>query len=326
MASTQRVSRLLCVLCLVPILVAVGSRPGHPQSRESGRRVALTFDDIPLGQGQPGTRCNREALVEVSERITSALIEVKAPSAAFITTGNVCDSLRSTVLPEIVQMWERADAVVGNHGHRHLSLSRVPLPQYTADLRLADSLISLSSSTYRASSTGHSSKYLRHPFLHVGADTGTAKGLQRWLNRNNFTVAPVTIDNNEWVYAQAYTRALGRSDTAMMRRLVPAYLEHIDHDFVFAESMAVRILGEEIPQILLLHANELNRDHLSEVLRRIERRGYRFIGLEEALAHPAYRRTSYYYGRWGISWLLRWSPDSTVWRMDLPAVPPWVEQ
>ena len=113
---------------------------------------------------------------------------------------------------------------------------------------------------------------------------------------------------------------------SLVDRLVPAYLEHIDHAFVFAESMSVRVVGEEIPQVLLLHANELNRDHLREVLRVIERRGYRFISLSQALAHPAYRRRSYYVGPWGISWLLRWSADSTVWRMDLPAVPSWVEQ
>jgi len=320
MASTHCFRRLFCVFCLVAILAAVGSGPGHSQRRESGKRVALTFDDIPLGQGQPGTRCNREALLAVSERITRALLDVNAPSAAFITTGNVCDQLRNPVLGQVVQTWERAGAVVGNHGHRHLSLSRVGLGEYTADLHRADSLIHSASRSYRAT------RYFRHPFLHVGADSATAHALQGWLDTGGFRVAPVTIDNNEWVYAQAYTRALGRSDSTMMRRLVPAYLEHIDHAFAFAESMAVRILGEEIPQILLLHANELNRDHLREVLRLIERRGYRFIGLEEALAHPAYRRTNYYYGRWGISWLLRWSPDSTVWKMDLPAVPPWVEQ
>ena len=290
------------------------------------REVALTFDDIPLGQGQPGTRCNRESLLAVSESITSALTRTRAPSAAFFTTGNICDRLRPVVLGEIIATWERAGAVIGNHGHRHLSLSRVPLTEYTADLSLADSLIARSSGTYRSFAMGHSPKYLRHPFLHVGADTATANGLQRWLNQHNFTVAPVTIDNNEWVYARAYTLALGRNDSAMMRRLVPAYLAHIDQAFAFAESMSVRVVGEEIPQVLLLHANELNRDHIREVLGVIERRGYRFIPLTQALAHPAYRRPSFYFGPWGISWLLRWSPDSTVWRVDLPTVPDWVEQ
>jgi peptidoglycan/xylan/chitin deacetylase (PgdA/CDA1 family) len=321
-------STKLLVLAVAAVLLRAAFRP-PPATLvvpPSSRTVALTFDDIPLGQGQPGTGCNRDALIAVSQRIASALMEIKAPSAAFFTTGNICDRLRSTVLPEIVQTWERADAVIGNHGHRHLSLSRVPLAQYTADLLLADSLINRSSSTYRAARDGPTPKYLRHPFLHAGADSAAANGLRRWLDRHNFAVAPVTIDNNEWVYARAYTRAAGRSDSAMLRRLVPAYLDHIDQAFAFAESMSVRVVGEEIPQILLLHANELNRDHIREVLRVIERRGYRFISLSQALAHPAYRRRSYYVGPWGISWLLRWSADSTIWRMDLPVVPPWVEQ
>ena len=317
MPSTKLIFVALATLLLLPAPGRQGGTRGVPAQ---ARTVALTFDDIPLGQGQPGTRCNRDALVAVSGAITAALVELRAPSAAFITTGNVCDSLRPVVLGEIINLWERAGAVIGNHGHRHLSLSRVPLVEYTADLLLADSLISRSSPGYRAS------KYLRHPFLHVGADTATASGLQRWLDQRLITVAPVTIDNSEWVYARAYTLALGRNDSAMLRRLVPAYLEHIDQAFAFAESMSVRVVGEAVPQVLLLHANELNRDHIREVLRVIQRRGYRFIPLPEALAHPAFGKRSYYYGPWGISWLLRWSPDSTVWRMDLPPVPDWVER
>lgn len=317
MTSTKLILVALATALLLPASDRQAGTRGVPLQ---ARSVALTFDDIPLGQGQPGTRCSRDALVAVSGAITSALVELKAPSAAFITTGNVCESLRPVVLGEIIRIWERAGAVIGNHGHRHLSLSRVPLAEYTADLVLADSLISRSSPGYRAA------KYLRHPFLHAGADPATAGGLQRWLDQRHITVAPVTIDNNEWVYARAYTLALGRNDSAMLRRLVPAYLEHIEQAFAFAESMSVRVVGEEVPQILLLHANELNRDHIREVLRVIARRGYQFIPLAEALAYPAYRRRSYYFGPWGISWLLRWSPDSTVWRMDLPAVPDWVEQ
>jgi peptidoglycan/xylan/chitin deacetylase (PgdA/CDA1 family) len=323
MPSVHATGVIAAVLVCLSLVGTVNDRGRHSTPAPAiERTVALTFDDIPLGQGQPGTRCNREALLAVNQRITAALTEVMAPSAAFITTGNVCDQLRSPVLNEVVQIWERAGSVIGNHGHRHLSLSRVPLGEYIADLSRADSLIRLASPGYR----NGDSRWLRHPFLHVGADRATAAGLEGWLHDHQFAVAPVTIDNNEWVYARAYTLALGRNDTGMMDRLTAAYLQHIDQAFAFAESMSVRVVGEEIPQVLLLHANELNRDHIGDVLQVIRRRGYQFIPLEEALSHPAYRRPIYYYGTWGISWLLRWSPDSTVWRMDLPNVPGWVEQ
>lgn len=322
-----RVTISVGLVALVAVLPPVHSQA---DSTRRVRTVVLTFDDIPLGQGQPGTRCNREALLTVNQRIAAALIAVRAPSAAFITTGNICDQIRDPVLGQVIRTWKRAGAAIGNHGHRHLSLSRVPLATYSADLALADSLIRRhwrgdSSSSPGSSLGGEGIRWFRHPFLHVGADTATANGLDRWLESHGYRVAPVTIDNNEWVYARAYTLALGRGDSAMVRRLVPAYLEHIDQAFAFAESMSVRVTREEIPQILLLHANELNRDHMPDVLQLIERRGYRFISIEEALAHPAYRRRPYYLGINGISWLLRWSPDSTVWRMDLPMTPAWVQ-
>ena len=177
------------------------------------RKVALTFDDIPLGQGQPGTRCNREELLRVNQSITAALVQIKAPSAAFITTGNLCDQIRNPVLGEVIQTWENAGAVIGNHGHRHLSLSRVPLAEYRADLARADSLLRLSSRVYRGpANPAPGTGLLRHPFLHVGPDTATANGLARWLEEQRYAVAPVTIDNNEWVYARAYSLALGRAD------------------------------------------------------------------------------------------------------------------
>jgi peptidoglycan/xylan/chitin deacetylase (PgdA/CDA1 family) len=285
------------------------------QGPVTARAVALTFDDLP-GAGR--FRCDAGRILDVSRRMIGALAAAKAPAAVFVTTNNICDQIRDSMLGPLVELWHGAGAVVGNHGHRHLDLSRVPLNQYLADLGLADSLL--------RHQGGFTPRFFRHNFLHAGPDTATANGLDRWLEGHGYTVAPVTIDNNEWIYAGAYTKALVRGDSARMRRLVPAYLEHIERTFAFAESVSVRVVGEEIPQILLLHANDINGDHLGEVLRLIQRRGYRFISLEEALRHPAYRRQSYYVGTNGISWLLRWSPDPAVWRLELPAVPGWVQQ
>jgi peptidoglycan/xylan/chitin deacetylase (PgdA/CDA1 family) len=283
------------------------------QAQAPARAVALTFDDLP---GPARVRCDSAGTLDLNRRITDALVAAGAPSAAFITTGNLCDRLRPRLLAPVVELWQRAGAVAGNHGHAHLDLSRVPLDQYLADIALADSLIRQHGRV--------APRFFRHNFLHAGPDTARANGLNRWLERHGYTVAPVTVDNNEWVFAGAYGRARARGDSAMMQRLVPAYLEHLDRAFAFAESMAVRVLGEEIPQVLLLHANDINRDHLAAVLGTIRNRGYRFISLEEALAHPAYRRQSYYLGPAGISWLLRWSPDPRVWESELPAVPDWV--
>lgn len=293
---------------LLPVLLAL-------LQAQAPRAVALTFDDLP---GPGHVRCDTAQAFDLNRRLIHALDFARAPAAVFVTTGNFCDRLRPAALGPLVALWERSGAVVGNHGHRHLDLSRVPLAEYLADLGLADSLLR---------HEGHLvPRYFRHNFLHAGRDSATAAGLDRWLTRRGYAVAPVTIDNHEWIYAGAYQRALARGDSAMLARLVPAYLVHLEQAFAFAESLSVRVVGEEIPQVLLLHANDLNRDHLGAVLRLAQRRGYRFVSLEEALSHPAYRRRSHYVGSLGISWLLRWSPDPAVWQLELPPVPPWVRR
>jgi hypothetical protein len=66
-------------------------------------------------------------------------------------------------------------------------------------------------------------------------------------------------------------------------------------------------MGYEPHQVLLLHGNELEGDHIGELLDLIRKRGYRFISLEEALSDPAYGMPDSYVGEEGTSWLEHWA-------------------
>ena len=74
----------------------------------------------------------------------------------------------------------------------------------------------------------------------------------------------------------------------------------------FAESIAPKIFKREIPQTLLLHANDITADSLDELLTRFEGRGYRFITLEQAMADPAYQTADTMVTSYGPTWLWRW--------------------
>ena len=54
--------------------------------------------------------------------------------------------------------------------------------------------------------------YFRHPLLHTGSDGETRMELDRFLNERDYTVAPVTIDNQEFVFANVYVRAKERGE------------------------------------------------------------------------------------------------------------------
>jgi hypothetical protein len=66
-------------------------------------------------------------------------------------------------------------------------------------------------------------------------------------------------------------------------------------------------VGYELPQILLLHANRLNAMCLDRLFAMMQRRGYRYITLEQAMRDPAYARGDIYTGPAGITWLHRWA-------------------
>jgi hypothetical protein len=96
----------------------------------------------------------------------------------------------------------------------------------------------------------------------------------------------------------------------------------------FYEDQSVQIVGERLPQTLLIHANALNADWLDELLDALAERGYRWVELEQAVAHPAYDQDiSGYTGPGGITWLHRWAitqgMDGRIFRGE-PTVPDWV--
>lgn len=69
----------------------------------------------------------------------------------------------------------------------------------------------------------------------------------------------------------------------------------------FFEHRSVEVVGREIPQILLIHASELNADLMPELLAMFRHRGYTFVSLSHALEGPAYQRPDEYAGPMGFS-------------------------
>jgi hypothetical protein len=91
-----------------------------------------------------------------------------------------------------------------------------------------------------------------------------------------------------------------------LKRIRAVYLDHLDTKFEYYEQRSRMLLGREVKQIFLIHANEINADSIDEMVQRLKGRGYSFITLERALQDDAYRLEDEYVGDTGISWLHRW--------------------
>jgi peptidoglycan/xylan/chitin deacetylase (PgdA/CDA1 family) len=272
---------------------------------EPRREVAITVDDVPL-QGAP---CDSVSVRDVNAKLLAALRAEKAPVTGFVI-GRQCKERR----PEVLKLWRAAGAELGNHTWSHPDLNGTPLAEYEADIvRNEDALPG-------------KPRYFRHPMLHAGGDAATKRALDGFLAERGYRVAPVTLDNSDWIFARAYSLARRRGDQAAMTRIREAYLPYMESIFAFFERRSVEVTGREIRQVLLLHVSELNAGAAPALLRMIRARGYRFVTLDRALADPAYRLPEDYAGPRGFSWLHRWALAKGMETTPEPAEPEFVRK
>jgi peptidoglycan/xylan/chitin deacetylase (PgdA/CDA1 family) len=219
----------------------------------------------------------------------------------------------------LLRMWVDAGLELGNHSYSHWDLDRTPLPQFQADVIRGEAV------TRRLlQARGQTLRYFRHPFLHVGEELGKRRAFEAFLATRGYTVAPVTVDNDEYVYAAVYADALRRGDAAAAARIGDDYLRYMDEVFSFFEGVSRKAAGREIPHVLLLHANSLNADRFGALAEALVRRGYRFVPLAEALKDDVYRRPDTFVGSPGNSWFNHWEVTAGRPRVPTPEAPEWI--
>ena len=276
----------------VPRAQGAGETPGSP-----GGRIAITIDDVPWTGPRPPTRSVRAD----NQRLLSALKRRDVPVAGLVT----CSSLRDG---ELLEPWLEAGATLGNHSYSHLDLNSTPLSRWLADVARCDSTL--------AAITGTRPVYFRYPYLHRGGTRHVRDSARSALLAQGRTIAPVSVDNSEWLLARPYVEAVAAGDSARISKIGQAYVDHILEAVAHFQAVARSRLGRDVDHILLLHANAPAADHLGSLLDRLAAEGFEFISLEEALRDPVYVRPDGYLGRKGLSWLYRFepaTPDLAEW-------------
>src|SRR5207253_4935410 len=99
---------------------------------------------------------------------------------------------------------------------------------------------------------------------------------KRFWCRADSAFAPVTMDAWDWNFAGVYDDAKKRDDKALQQEVVSNYLSYHTAVVDYFEKLSKDLLGYEPRQILLLHANNLEADHIRELIELLRKRGYRF--------------------------------------------------
>ena len=269
------------------------------QAQKSKRLIAVTIDDLPV----VSTRTDLKTRQEITKNLLAHLTKAKIPAIGFVNENKLyTDDKRDEAQIDLLRSWLDAEMELGNHTFSHLSLHDNPLEKYEADILNGEIITKELLQTKKMPM-----RYFRHPYLWTGLDLETKKNLGDFLTLHNYTIAPVTIDNSDWIFARAYDNAFDKNDQKLMKRVGAAYLPYLNAKMDYWERQSVKLFGREIKQILLLHANYINSQYFGEIAQMLKKRRYKFITLEKALTDEAYKTPDTFVKRNGISWLHRWA-------------------
>src|SRR5947199_82876 len=81
---------------------------------------------------------------------------------------------------------------------------------------------------------------------------------ERFLAARGYTVAPVTIENSDYIFSRVYNEMKTQGDDPGMRRTADAYLRFTAAQLDFWEGVAQAAVGRPLRHVLLLHDNEIN--------------------------------------------------------------------
>jgi len=303
-----------CRLLLVIGTSFLGSSSLRSQMPETpGRQVAITIDDLPAGAAYS---MSAPDITQMTAKLLAALREEKIPVVGFVNEkklykwGEVDERIKA------LQMWLDAGFELGNHTFAHTSLNRAGLKEFEDAIVQGEPVTTLLLAQHKMKL-----RYFRHPYLDTGRDLQTRREVEAFLVARGYRIAPVTLDAWDWFFARLYDEARKHEDAAGQKEIANAYLSHSDAVFAYCEKLSKDLLGYEPKQILLLHANQLEADHIHELVGLMRKRGYRFITLEDALGDDAYSLPDTYVGEEGKGWLEQWAITRGQPARGFPVIP-----
>ena len=289
------------------------------QDAARDRRVAITIDDLPKNGGDGGVESARY----VTESILAALEDHSVSAVGFVISERVTVPGQTDARMDMLGEWVERGHELGNHTYSHLPFHGTPVEAYIDDAIQGDRI-----PRTLMEAAGRSLRYFRHPFNSTGPTPEAKMRFAETAERLGYVLTPFTVEHADYAFDAIYSHAHGTGNVQLRDSVGRAYLDQLDTAFTFAERMSRETFGREIPQIFLIHTNEINAAHLSSMLQRLTARGYRFVTLESALEDPAYATEDVYVGRWGWSWFHRWriglqmepllreEPDPPAWILE----------
>jgi peptidoglycan/xylan/chitin deacetylase (PgdA/CDA1 family) len=121
---------------------------------------------------------------------------------------------------QIFDCWRKAGADLGNHTWTHPDLNKTPIEQYEGEIARNDAFLHKLLDPIKV-------RYFRAPYLHEGDNETTKAELGRFLADHYYSDAPVTFDDDDYLFASVYNQSLDAHDETKAKLVEEAYIPYM---------------------------------------------------------------------------------------------------
>lgn len=266
-------------------LFAPPAAPPVTPSVTTGKRIALTFDDVPRGPGAFYTPQQRSALLIAGLRRAGVSQVAFFLNPGRIGPGRIGLGRIGTDSGAVARIAAYTDAghLIADHSWSHRALSQTTAAAFLADVDKAEGWLR-GRPGYRP--------WFRFPGLNQGGrDRAKRQAVLAGLAARGLMVAPVTIDGSDWNLDRLTKAAIMAKKPLDETALRDLYVETMVQSADFSDALMKRLTGRQPAQVILLHETDLAARFIAPLVAALRADGWTIVTADAAFADPVYRRT-----------------------------------
>ncbi|HUV14265.1 MAG TPA: polysaccharide deacetylase family protein, partial [Acidobacteriota bacterium] len=218
-------------------------------------------------------------------------------AAGFIVEEKIDDDPQGYI---VLEDWFREGHTLGNNTYGYVDFNEVSVKDFLAHVADGQKYLRQVTKVERPLD-----RYIRFPLLHEGDTASKKKDAAKRLYRGGYLIAPATVIPTDYEFNHVYHDVTDADDSDLMDQFKALYLEHLSACLDYAEEQSEIVFDRQIKHILRLHLGIATAILFEDTLGLLEKRGFEFVSMEEALKDPAYETEELYVGPLGLSFIDR---------------------
>ncbi|MEH3046368.1 polysaccharide deacetylase family protein [Sphingomonas adhaesiva] len=250
------------------LILAIAMLLAASSATAEGKRIALTFDDVPRARGPLFTPDER------TRRLIAQLRRAKVAQAAFFVNPGSLARPDGVGGERRIAAYVAAGHVIGDHSFSHPALGKIGATAFLADIDRSEAWLK-GRPGYRP--------WFRFPFLDEGGqDRAMRDTVRAGLARRGLANAYVTVDGADWNMEDQLRQAVQAGKSVDRRALRDLYVETMVRSADFSDALARRVTGRSPAHVVLLHETDLAALYVADLVAALRRDGWTIVTADAA--------------------------------------------